>query len=79
MKCKGCGFPFPPHELREDHCFECVWKRMERVEKQTAQLMDELRNSTEFLQRANMDESAEDEAIVQIGKNLHLLQTVTIQ
>jgi hypothetical protein len=52
---------------------------MERVEKQTAQLMDELRNSTEFLQRANMDESAEDEAIVQIGKNLHLLQTVTIQ
>ena len=31
MICKGCGFPFPPHELREEHCFECVWKRLQSV------------------------------------------------
>lgn len=26
MKCEGCGWPFPPHELARGRCLKCVDK-----------------------------------------------------
>lgn len=45
MKCKGCGFPFPPHELRGEECPECVWKRLERVEREATAMREALKDS----------------------------------